>query len=189
MDKKDIYEHLAKIYLDTTPATARKKIPARKQKTYYLFASVVFSAGVCVFLLLVSFKGHPVMPPAQTSLIIAPEPIRLSFNLISAKKQAYDLDLKNSNLNGYKTLVFSLKDSNYSDAIAFRIEFTNSYKEKAEFYLKDVTNKWKEYRLDLADFKGITDWSEMTSLSFVVEEWNTREDKGILFIDNVRLLK
>lgn len=190
MDKKDIYEHLAKIYLDNTPSRPEKKhpLPARKRK-YYLLASIPFIAGTCVFLLLVSFRSHPALPLASTSLIVSGETIKMGFNLETAKKHVYDLDLKSLNLNDYKLLVFSLRDSNYSDRLSFRVEFTNAYRERGELYVNDVSNKWKEYQFKLADFKGISDWSEMTGLSFAVEEWNTRDNKGILFIDNVRFLK
>jgi hypothetical protein len=191
MDKKDIYEHLAKIYLDTTPAAAKSKnikVPA-KRKRYFLFAAVPFAAGVFVFLLLVSFRAHPAIPFSSTSLVVAPDTIRLGFDLENAKKQVYDLDLNRLNLNECKVLVFSLRNSNYNDTLSFRVEFTNAFKEKAEMYVSDVSNKWKEYRLNLTDFKSITDWSEASKLSFIVEEWNTRDNKGILYIDNVRFLK
>ena len=89
MDKKDIYEHLAKIYLDTTPAASQKKPSANKRHHRYLFLAIPFAVGIGVFLLLVSFRGHPMMPAAQTSLVVASDSIRLSFNLDAAKKQVY----------------------------------------------------------------------------------------------------
>lgn len=190
MDKKDIYEHLAKIYLDTSPAVPKKKgIAVVSRKKYYFFAAAPFVVGTFLVLLLVSFRGHPILPFASSSLLVSSETIKMSFNLDTAKKQAYDLDLKDLNLNEYKTLVFSLRNSNYNDKLAFRVEFSNAYKERAELYVNDISNKWKEYTFNLSDFKGITDWSEMTGLSFVVEEWNTRDNKGIIFIDDVRFLK
>ena len=190
MDKKDIYEHLAKIYLDTTPPVPGKKNKKSngKHKVYYLFAAVPFVALLFVFLLPIPFRG-PQPPLSSTSLIVASDTIKMSFNLETAKKQSYSLDLKRLNLNGYKTLVFSLRDSNYNDSISFRVEFSNVFKERAEKYVNGITNKWKEYRINLADFKGISDWSEMAGLSFIIEEWNTRDNKGILFIDDVRFLK
>ena len=189
MDKKDIYEHLAKIYLDTTPAASRKKPAANKNRKRYFFVAIPFVVGIGAFLLLVSFRGHPLMPAAQTSMVLAGDSIKFNFNLDAAKKQVYSLDLKSANLNGYKTLAFSVRDSNYHDAISCRVEFTNAYREKGEIYFTGISDKWKEFRLALADFKTITDWSEVSGLSFAIEEWNTRDNKGILFIDDVRLLK
>lgn len=189
MDKKDIYEHLAKIYLDTTPAASRKKPAANKNRKRYYYVGLPLVAGLCVFLLLVSFRGTQMMPTAQMSMVVAADSIKLGFNLGAAKKQIYALDLKNANLSGYKTLAFSARNSNYLDAVSCRVEFTNVYKEKGEVYFTGVSDKWREYRLPLTDFKTITDWSEVTGLSFAIEEWNTRDNKGIIFIDDVRLLK
>jgi hypothetical protein len=191
MDKKDIYEHLAKIYLDTTPATGKKKaaLSTAKRKRVYLFAAIPFIAGILIFPLLVSFRGHPILPFSSTSMLISADTIKMAFDLETAKKQAYELNLKELNLNDYKVLAFALRDSNYNDTLSFRVEFTNAFKERSEIYVTGISNKWKECRLNLADFKGITDWSEMNGMSFVVEEWNTRDRKGIIFIDDVRFLK
>jgi hypothetical protein len=191
MDKKDIYEHLAKIYLDTTPAAPAKKSKhaVLPRSRFYIFAALPFVAGVFIFLLLVSFRGHPVMPISSTSLIVSSDTMRMSFDLENARKQVCELNLKNINLNDYKTLAFSLRDSNYNDQVAFRVEFSNSFKERSEVYVSGITNKWKEFCINLADFKAISDWSDMNRLAFVIEEWNTRDNKGILFIDDVRLLK
>ncbi len=190
MDKKDIYEHLAKIYLDNTPSVSAKKPPlvAKNRRNLYLIAAVPFVVGLFAFFLLVSFKSR-MLPLGSTSLVVSPDTVRMSFNLDTAKKQSYELDLKHLNLNDYKTLVFSMRDSNYNDKLSFRIEFTNAFKERSEIYVNDVSNKWKEWRLALNDFKGISDWSEVTRLSFIVEEWNTKDDKGIIYIDNIRFLK
>ena len=70
-----------------------------------------------------------------------------------------------------------------------RIEFNSPYKEKAEYYLKNLPNKWQEFKVSLSEFKGISDWSSLSGLAFSVEEWNTNEKKGVVYIDNVRLLK
>lgn len=190
MDKKDIYEHLAKIYLDTTPPGAGKKKQksSGKHKAYYFFAAAPFVVLCSAFFLHMPFRG--VQPSlSTTSLIVSSDTIKMNFNLGTAKKQCYALDLNRINLNGYKTLVFSLRNSNYNDTLSFRVEFANAFKERAEQYVNGITNKWKEIRINLSDFKGISDWSEMNTLSFIVEEWNTRDHKGIIFIDEVRFLK
>ena len=191
MEKKDIYEHLARIYLDSTTPAAKKKSNQRTKslKNYFFYAAIPLVAGVTIFLLLVSFRPT-LKPVSQTSLVISQEPIKFSFNLDpSAKKQVYDIDLKRLNLAGYTTIVFSLKDTNNKDSLAFRVEFSNAYNERSEMYIRNIDDKWKEYKVSLADFKGITDWTEMAKLSFAIEEWNTKDNKGILYIDNVKFVK
>lgn len=187
MDKKDIYEHLAKIYLD---ASSKRK---KKRKGYPNFLKNIFLAGlVLVFVvsvsLLASFeKDRPYN--SHTLLVLSPGVIKINFDFNPAKKEIYCLDLNNLNLNKYKTLGFALKKQNYNDNISLRVEFITAFKEKAEVYLKDIPHKWQEYKINLSQFKGISDWSELDRLAFIVEEWNAKEKKGLVYIDNVRVIK
>ena len=92
-------------------------------------------------------------------------------------------------LSRYKALAFSAKKTNYDGDIALRVEFTTRFKEKSEKYLRDIPNRWQEYKINLSDFAGINDWSSMSGLSFVIEEWNVQKKRGIVYIDNVRFIK
>lgn len=187
MDKKDIYEHLAKIYLD---ASSKKK---KKNKAYpqifknLFFISLLMVVGLSAALLANPRSKEPAN--AQVALILAPEALKINFNFDPAKKEIYTLNLNRLNLNKYKALAFSLKKANFKDTISLRVEFTTAFKEKSELYVKNIPHSWQEYTLSLADFKSISDWSEITNLSFGVEEWNTRENNGVVYIDNVRLIK
>ena len=99
------------------------------------------------------------------------------------------MNLNNLDLSKYKTLAFSLKKINFQDKVSLKVEFTTPFKEKSEIYLKDIPYRWKDYKFSLAEFQKISDWSSMQSLSFIVEEWNAKEKKDIIYIDNVRFLK
>ncbi|MGA2774742.1 MAG: hypothetical protein ABSE81_01615 [Candidatus Omnitrophota bacterium] len=187
MDKKDIYEHLAKIYLD---ASSTKK---KKNKVYSkIFKNLFLISLVCVFGLstvLLSNLRRPKINNSEVALILAPEALKINFNFDPAKKETLTLDLNRLNLNNYKRIAFSVKKLDISNTIALRVEFISAYKERSEVYLKNIPSKWQDYTFNLSDFKNITDWSETKNLSFTVEEWNTKENKGIVYIDNVRVLK
>ena len=187
MDKKDIYEHLAKIYLD---ASSTKK---KKNKVYSkLYKNLFLISVVCIFgistVLLTNLNRHKASN-SEVALILSVEALKINFNFDPAKKEILTLNLNRINLNNYKRVAFSVKKNNIIDTIALRVEFTSAYKEKAEVYIKDIPYRWNDYMINLSDFKNITDWSEIKDLSFTVEEWNTKENKGIVFIDNVRVLK
>lgn len=70
-----------------------------------------------------------------------------------------------------------------------RVEIQSIFKERSEVYVKDIPGKWKEYSIDLTQFKNITEWAAMSGLIFTIEEWNSSNDKGVVFIDNVRFVK
>ena len=189
MDKKDIYEHLASIYLDASSKTSKKR---RKDKGFPgVFRNLFFVSSLVVVLLSVllalNLKKNK-MFNSELSLVLVSEAEKINFNFDPAKKEHYTIKLNNLDAMRYKQLGFAVKKANYADTISLRVEFANTFAEKSELYLKDISHKWHEYKIKLSDFKGIRDWSELASLTFTVEEWNTRENHGVVLIDNVRLL-
>jgi hypothetical protein len=118
-----------------------------------------------------------------------PDAAKINFHFNPAKKEIYSLNLNKLSMVRFKALGFSVKKANYFDRISLRVEFSNVYKEKSEVYFKDIPHKWETYTIKLSDFKSINDWTEMTDLVFSVEEWNAREKKGLVYLDNVRLIK
>jgi len=186
MDKKDIYEHLAKIYLD---ASSKRK---KKSKEPRLFKNL-FIASVAVAVISLATVGfyfrHSRNPNTEIALVIAPDAVKINFHFDPAKREIYSVPLNNLDLSRYKALAFSIKQAGYKDDINMRIEFATGFKEKSEIYVRQIPHKWKECRIDLAQFKGINDWSSMLELAFIVEEWNARENKGVVYVDNIRFVK
>jgi len=186
MDKKDIYEHLAKIYLD---ASAKK---TEEKKGYPYFKKLFFFSLAIIFalsLFLINNFNKDRAINSELALILQPDVAKINFNFDPAKKESYSVALSKLNLTKYKTLAFSAKRIDFNDKIALRIEFNNSFKENSEFYIKEIPNKWQEYKINFVEFKNITDWSEMQALSFIVEQWNAKKSHGIILIENVRFMK
>jgi len=187
MDKKDIYEHLAKIYLDTPSVKKKKsKTQAKDHKNF-----IIIAAAMVLGLTLLVYARLNFHSPLkqQVALILATEPVKLNYNFDPAKKEIFSFNLNKANLSRFNTLGFSVKKSNYEDIVSLRVEFTNIFKERSEVYIKDIPNKWKYYTIRFSDFANITDWSEMSDVSFIIEEWNTKDRKGLVYLDNVRLFK
>jgi len=106
MEKKDIYEHLAKIYLDNTPAYKDTK---HKSEDYKIYIFVVIAVVIVVSsLFLIPFSRTP--SNLQTSLVLVPDPVKIQYRFDPVKKESYSFDLKRLNLAGYKSLVFSAKN-------------------------------------------------------------------------------
>ncbi len=187
MDKKDIYEHLAKIYLD---ASSKKK---KRNKAYpKLFKNLfIVSIFVIVGLSTAIFSSSPKKEGlnSETALLLQNDAAKINFNFDPAKKETYSINLNRLNLGHVKYLAFSVKDMNPKNKIALRVEFANAFKERSEVYLRDIPAKWQDFKISLSEFKNINDWSEMASLCFCVEEWNSSEKKGVVYIDNLRLIR
>ncbi|PIP21310.1 MAG: hypothetical protein COX40_00090 [Candidatus Omnitrophica bacterium CG23_combo_of_CG06-09_8_20_14_all_40_11] len=188
MSKKDIYEHLADIYWDASSKKRKKaeKYPKKFKSLFFIsIAATLFLATA----LLIILKEKNTFLNSEIALVVSPEVVKINFHFDPARKESYSLDLNKLNLKRFNTLAFSAKRANFKDNIALRIEFTNAFKEKSEVYLKDIPHRWHDYKISFPEFKNISDWSNMTGLAFIIEEWNVKEKKGIVYLDNVRFLR
>lgn len=186
MDKKEIYEHLAKIYLD---ASSKKKEKTKNHLRLYnnlFIIGLVFLIGTALTL---SYLSKNKNLTSETALFILNDPAKINFNFNPAKKESFTINLNGLSLSPFKALAFAVKNTDKNSNVALRIELTNSFKEKSEVYLKQIPAKWDEFKISFLDFKNINDWSNMQSISFTVEEWNAQKNKGIVYIDNLRFLK
>ncbi|MEW6074706.1 MAG: hypothetical protein AB1530_00195 [Candidatus Omnitrophota bacterium] len=189
MDKKDIYEHLAKIYLDASQKSHPRKGRRGKQPSK-LFKNLFFVSLALVVILsgLLAFSAY--QKPSLNSrlaLVLKPDVAVLNFSFGPVKKEIFSIDLKGMDIARFRILSFDVRKKNYSDNVALRIEFTNAYQEKSEVYLKDISHKWKSYKINLSDFKKISDWSVMFALNFMIEEWNAKGERVLVYLDNVSL--
>lgn len=190
MDKKEIYEHLANIYLDASYKSSKKK---HRLKYYPKTILGLILLGSISILGLGSAISYPYIinhnKSAQIALFLYQDAAKINFNFDPAKKETFSLNLKQLNLSKFKTLGFSLRKTNPKDIISLRVEFINRFNEKSEIYVKDISSKWAEQRLDFSRFAKINDWSQMKTLAFSVEEWNAREKSGIVYLDEIRVIK
>lgn len=186
MDKKDIYEHLAKIYLDASLNKPKKKKEYPRLKLFFFFA-VAIGFSSLAFILPGIFKHKNVN--AEIALVLQPDIAKINFHFDPAKKEIYSVNLNRLNLAKYKAVAFAVKKINPRDTTSLKIEFSNIFKEKSEIYLKDIPSKWQEFTISLTQFKNITDWSEMANIAFIIEQWNTKEKHGVVLVENIRFLK
>ncbi|MCX5712874.1 MAG: hypothetical protein NTY47_07450 [Candidatus Omnitrophica bacterium] len=187
MEKKDIYEHLAKIYLD---ASSKKKKKHRKDSKFIRNSALISIPALAVLSVLTyNIIQNNRNSRFEVALYLQNEAVKINFNFDPAKKEMYDLKLNQLNLSAYKALAFSVKKTDVTENVNLKVEFTTRFKEKSEIYIKNISNQWKEYKLPFTEFKKILDWSDMAGLSFTVEEWNAKGKKGVLYVDNVKFLR
>lgn len=190
MDKKEIYEHLAKIYLDASLKRRNKnKDYLRVSHNPPFFISLVVISGLTIFLFANHGMKNRFLVNSQTALTLQPLVTKIDFNFNPARKETYSLDLNNLDLSNFKILQFSLKKVDYSDNIYIKVQLMNSLEEKSGLYLKNISHKLRDYKINLSEFKNINDWSRMVNLSFIVEEWNLKEKHGMVYIDNIAFLR
>jgi hypothetical protein len=190
VNKKEIYEHLANIYLDASLKSSKKrsKFSAYPKKVQAVFISgLMMILGTGSFITYSGFSRHN--QPGQIALYLHQDTAKINFNFDPATREMFSIKLKDLNLTGYNVLGFSVRKTNPNDIISLRVEFTNRFNEKSEIYIKDISNKWTDHKINLSRFGRKEYWGQMKELAFAIEEWNAKEKSGIVYLDNIRVLK
>ncbi|MFA5115872.1 MAG: hypothetical protein WC486_01160 [Candidatus Omnitrophota bacterium] len=185
MKKKEIYEHLADIYLSSPKKKKAKSAYSIKIDKNTLFVSL---ATIAVFIVFISVIRTP-RGVSSLALVVQPQAVKINYDLGVIKKEVYSLDLTNMDLSRFRAVSFAVRKSNPGDDVHLKLEMNSSFREVSEVYISGLKDKWQEFHIFFRDFKGISDWSRLTRISFVVEEWNTREKKGVVYIDDIKFLR
>ena len=186
MNKREIYEHLADIYLDNS---GKKKRRYKKFFDYKVIYPAAILLTIVVSVSIFSFISHKSTLKSQVALVIQPTSVRMNFHRGATKKEIFSFDINQLDLAEFNTLAFSVRKLWPADIINLKVEINNKLKEKSAIYLDDLSYRWKNYKFNLSDFKNITNWRKMDKLSFIIEEWNIKGEGGIIYIDNVKFIK
>ena len=112
---------------------------------------------------------------------------------VDSKNPAYNgfwMALPNIDVSGYDNLAFWVKgDAKVGYTTVFKIELKNAGKQVGRYYVTNVTDQWQEVVIPLAEFKGLTDLSNLTELVVVFEDRIASNKKGVIYIDDVRFAK
>jgi hypothetical protein len=187
MEKKDIYDHLANIYLDST--LTDKSTTSSDNSRFKAFFFISVTIVLCLLLVIFFLMSKKKVISSQDALVLHPDVIKISYTFNPVKKEVYNVDLNKLNLSQYSSLVFACRNNNPHNNCAFRITLANTYNETSDTYITRIPNKWHEYTIELSDFKHISNWSAMKALTFSIEEWNSKEKQDAVFIENIRFVK
>ncbi len=185
--KEHIYDYLAQVYFNK-----KEKEEKNNFLRFLLAANIIIFAGIFAFLVFSKPSKH--VTPRTKSLVVnwTQMPLRFKYDLNYPKPQTAVLNLKLSdmNLRDYDVLKITLRGSQkegFSKIIG--IELRNAKKEKDTVYISDIEERWKAFEIPLKDFKYISDFSDISQISFKLEAWNTVQKKGLIYIDKIEFLK
>ena len=187
MEKNEVYDYLAKIYLDKQPKGLEKKGFSLSWKSA-LFLTAVIVLGL-VFYFFYRYPVKPIKPGARSLYIAAGNQlikINYNFSNSSLKKENYSLEFPDLDLRNFSLLRFQARHSKRYGLVNLRVEIENNFKEISACYVSGLTDKWKEFELNLSAFKEISQWQTIRSISFIVEEWNAANKEDSVFIDAIR---
>ncbi len=112
-------------------------------------------------------------------------------------KIVYDVDSKNKaacgfftilsgvDLSEFNRLVFYIKgDEKQGFTESLEVEISNPT-EVSRYLVNDITDKWQRKVIPLANFKRISDWSNITKFAIVIEDNNVTKKTGVIYIDDI----
>lgn len=187
MTRDDIYDHLAQVYLGKKNNLEQKK---KKQFNSWLVINIVITAvifassiyGLTAFL---THRGDVLQNRVIYSLNKGP--IRINYNLEYPYPSVKNFSLNVSQINvaKYKALQFSVRALEEGTPGTIRVELRNHKQEVAFVFVEHVDRGWKSFNIPFQRFQDISDWSNISEVSFVLEAWNAQNKKGIILIDDV----
>lgn len=187
MTRDDIYDHLAQVYLGKRSSLQEKK---KKQLSSWLVINIVitvviFASSIYGLTAFLTHRGDVL----QNKIIYALNngPIRLNYNLEYPypSVKTFSLNIPKMNVGKYKALQFAVRALAEGTPGTIRVEIKNHRNEVAFVFIENVDLSWRNYEIPLERFAQISDWSDVSEISFVLEAWNSQDKKGIILIDEV----
>ncbi len=187
MTKDEIYDHLAQVYLGKKNKNEENK---KNQFNVWLVLNIVitlvifvsFFYGLTAFLTKRGASLHNSVIFALTN-----SPIRVTYNLDYPYPpvKTFSLAVPQMNVTKYKNLNFSIRGMEEGYPGVVKIVLKNQKNEVSSYLIKGVQLEWQDYSIPLEAFDQITDWTNLTDISFIIESWNAEKKKGVVLIDNL----
>ncbi len=190
MTKDEIYERLAQVYLGKREEIQQSKSPKKPSIDATLLLNVIAIGIVLtsVFYGLTAFLSHK-NPSSQKSVIFAlnNSPIRIKYDVNEPYPQVskFSIEIPRLNAARYDNLNFSIRGIEEGFPGTVKVTLRNKKNETAHYFVSDVEFKWQKVSIPFSKFRGITDWTNLTDISFVFEAWNTDKKKGVVLIDDL----
>ena len=188
MTKDEIYEYLASVYLGKKEKHKKRK---RRHSISNLFLGKIALAVVILVSAFYSFSAFLSARPPQLSVnsvifALNNSPIRVKYNLNDPYPQIkkFSLPLPKVNAGKYQFLSFSIRAEEGNPGIV-KIVLTNKKRETASYFLDQVDFHWQRHDIPLDELTTISDWSNLTDVSFVFEAWNVEKKKGTVLIEDI----
>ena len=119
-----------------------------------------------------------------------------------AMKLEYSVESKNPAYNGFWMFLQNLDASKYDNVAmrvkgdakvgyttVFKVEVKNAAKQVGRYYVTNISDQWQDIVIPLKDFKGLTDYSNLTELVIVFEDRIASNKKGVIYLDDIRFTK
>ena len=187
MNRDEIYDHLAQVYLGK-----RKEADVKHKKQYdvWLFINIliiiiVFASATYGLTAFLTRKSPDLRSHVLYTLHKGPIQIPYNFREESNPIKEFTLAVETIDATKYSKLAFRARAKEEGNPGIVKVVLRNTRNEVAYYYISGVDFDWKTYSIPFTEFKDITEWQGLVDISFVLESWNVEKDKGILLIEEI----
>lgn len=187
MNRDEIYDHLAKVYLgkkNSVQETKKKKINSAWLAMNIFITLLILASsfyGLTAFLnrQQLDFKNRIVYS-------LNNNPIRIAYDLgyPYPPVKTFSLDVPSKDISKFHKLNISIRGMEAGYPGVVKLTLSNQKNEKSTYFLQDIGLEWEHLSIPL-DKMRLTDMTNVTELSFVLESWNVQNKKGIVLIDEI----
>ncbi len=188
MTRDEIYDHLAQVYLGK-----RKKGEDKKTENRFN-AWLLINILITVIIFASAFYGLTAFFTHNNSLLKDNVIYSLHRGVVTMDYRfdegyppvkSFALSIPGIDTSSYSNLEFSIRAREEGTPGIVKVVIKNIRNEESAFYVQGVDYKWQEIVIPFTEFQKITDWSQVTDVSFVLEAWNVDKRKGLILIDNI----
>lgn len=187
MNRDEIYDHLAKVYLGKKSSV--QEIKKKKMNSAWLAMNIV----ITLFILASTFYGFTAFLNRQQVDLknrvvysLNNNPIRIVYDLgyPYPPVKTFALTIPTKDISKFSKLNVSIRgmDTGYPGVV--KLILSNQKNETSTYFLQDIGVDWQHVSIPLEKFH-LTDLTSVTDLSFVLESWNVQSKKGIVLVDDI----
>jgi len=187
MNRDEIYDHLAQVYLGK-----RSKAEEQKKKQFHAWLTINIVITVIIlasaFYGLTAFLNQKVSSFEKSILFFlhnGPSRMEYDFEDPFPPTKSFSLSIPQMDVTKYSKINFAIRAKEEGSPGIVKIILKNQKDETAYRYIQGIDLKWKEYSIPFEEFKQITDWTNLTEVTFILESWNVDQKKGMILIGDV----
>jgi|GEM_PF-2953130 len=196
MKYSKIYNRIADTYFTGGKEHLAKK-GEKNNKVYFFVSIILLSLAISTsiyFLFNALSKEKSAVYAQKKSLSVLGNilPLKIDYKFLDTSENIKNisLDLPKIDLADYDALELRLRgDPAKGFANLVKIEFASSRKEREGIYLKGIESAWKTFRIPLRQVPSLKSFSDLETITFVVEGWNIDKPQGCIFIDKIMFVK
>ena len=188
MTRDEIYDHLAQVYLGKSKKA--ENIEKKKRFNAWLLINIL----ITVIIFTSAFYGFTAFFAHNSSLLKDNVIYSLHNGTVSLEYRfteeyppvkTFKLSVPKIDMSSYHNLKFEIRAREEGSPGIVKIVVRNRRNEEAAYYIQGIDLKWQKFVIPFDEFERVTDWSEITDVSFVLESWNVNNKKGLILIDGI----